>query len=139
MEYLGLVISEGTVRMDEVKVNAISEWLAPKNLHKLRGFLGFANFYRCFIKDFAKTAHPLNNMTKKDTPWHWGPEQREAFKMLKDTFISEPIPVTWEPVDTSGYATGGVISQKLPDGLWHPITYQSQTMADAERNYDIHN
>ena len=84
-------------------------------------------------------------MTKKDTPWHWGPEQREAFEMLKDTFISEPILVTWEPhrptrveVDASGYATGGVILQKLPDGLWHPIAYQSQTMADAERNYDIY-
>ena len=84
-------------------------------------------------------------MTKKDTPWHWGPEQREAFETLKDTFISEPILVTWEPdhsthveVDASGYATGGVILQKLPDGLWHPIAYQSQTMADAERNYDIY-
>ena len=79
VEYLGLVISEGTVHMDEVKVKAIAEWPAPKNLHKLRGFLGFANFYCRFIKDFARTAHPLNNMTKKDTPWHWGPEQREAF------------------------------------------------------------
>ena len=145
VEYLGLVISEGTVRMDEVKVKAIAEWPAPKNLRELRGFLGFANFYRHFIKDFARTARPLNNMTKKDTPWHWSTEQREAFETLKDAFISEPILVTWEPdrpthveVDASGYATGGVISQKLPDGLWHPIAYRSQTMADAERNYDIY-
>ena len=132
MEYLGLIISEGMVHMDEVKVKAIAQWPAPKNLCKLRGFLRFTNFYHRFIQDFARTARPLNNMTKKDTPWHWGPEQREAFETLKDVFISEPILVTWEPdcpthveVDASGYATGGVISQKLPDGLWHLIAYRS--------------
>ena len=41
-------------------------------------------------------------------------------------------------VDASGYATGGVISQKHPDGFWHPIAYRSQSMTEAERNYDIY-
>ena len=64
---------------------------------------------------------------------------------MKDTFVTEPILVTWEPdcpthveVDASGYATGGVISQKLSDDLWHPIAYRSQTMSEAEQNYDIY-
>ena len=80
VEYLGLVISEGTVCMDKVKVKVIAEWPAPSNLRELRGFLGFANFYRCFIKDFARTAHPLNNMTKKDTPWHWAQSREKPSK-----------------------------------------------------------
>ena len=41
-------------------------------------------------------------------------------------------------VDASGYATGGVISQKHADGFWHPIAYRSQSMSEAERNYDIY-
>jgi hypothetical protein len=61
--------------MDPVKAKAVADWPAPRNLQELRGFLEFANFYRRFIKDFAKSAHPLNNLTKKDTPWTWGISQ----------------------------------------------------------------
>ena len=41
-------------------------------------------------------------------------------------------------VDASGVATGGVLSQKHTDGFWHPIAYRSQSMTEAERNYDIY-
>jgi len=51
----------------------------------------------------------------------------------------------WQPnrptrieVDASGYATGGVLFQRLPDNLWHPVAYRSQSMADAERNYEVY-
>jgi hypothetical protein len=51
----------------------------------------------------------------------------------------------WEPnrptrieVDASGYATGGVLLQQLDDNLWHPIAYRSESMIDAERNYEIY-
>jgi len=110
--------------MDPVKVKAVASWPVPQNLWELRGFLGFANFYRRFIKDFSKLACPLNDLTKKDTPWTWGIPQRQAFQALKETFLQEPILVIWEPnrptrleVDASGYATGGVLMQKLDDNL----------------------
>ncbi|PIL32326.1 hypothetical protein GSI_05572 [Ganoderma sinense ZZ0214-1] len=71
--------------------------------------------------------------------------QRLAFQSLKDAFTQEPILTTWAPdrptrveVDASGFATGGVLLQKLEDGLWHPIAYRSQSMAEAERNYEIY-
>ena len=51
----------------------------------------------------------------------------------------------WEPdrptrieVDASGYATGGVLLQQLPDKLWHPVAFRSQSMIDAERNYEVY-
>ena len=145
IEYLGLVISKGKVTMDPVKIRAVIDWPTPRNLRDLRGFLGFANFYRRFIKDFAKLARPLNDLTKKDIPWTWGLPQRLAFQRLKDKFSNEPILAMWEPhrptrleVDASGYATGGVLLQKLDDNLWHPVAYRSQSMADAERNYEIY-
>ena len=145
IEYLGLIIREGKVTMDPVKVHAITHWPAPRNLRDLRGFLGFANFYRRFIKGFAKVARPLNDLTKKDTQWDWGTAQQYAFQTLKDTFSREPILIMWEPdrptrleVDASGFATGGVLLQKLDDDLWHPIAYRSESMAEAERNYEIY-
>ena len=53
--------------------------------------------------------------------------------------------VSWDPtrptrveVDASGFATGGVLLQKLDDGLWHPVAFRSESMADAERNYEIY-
>ena len=111
----------------------------------MRGFVGFANFYRRFIKDFSRIARPLHDLTKKDVPFVWGDAQQKAFDTLKDAFVKDPILATWDPnrptrleVDASGYATGGVLSQKLDDGLWHPIAYRSESMTETERNYEIY-
>jgi hypothetical protein len=145
IEYLGLIIQEGQVTMDPVKVQAIASWPAPRTLHELRGFLGFANFYRRFIKDFSRLARPLNDLTKKDTTWNWTPLCARAFHLLKQTFIQRPILTMWDPnrptrleVDASGFATGGVLLQHLNDNLWHPVTFRSESMVDAERNYEIY-
>jgi hypothetical protein len=83
--------------MDPVKVKAVTDWPTPRNLRELRGFLRFANFYRRFIKDFAKLAHPLNNLTKKDVSWTWSVSQRLAFQTLKNSFSRKPILAVWEP------------------------------------------
>jgi hypothetical protein len=145
VEYLGLIIKEGQVTMDPVKVKAVADWPTPRNLRELRGFLGFANFYRRFIKDFAKIARPLNDLTKKDVQWTWNGSQHRAFQTLKETFLQKPILVVWEPnrptrleVNASGYAMGGVLLQKLDDDRWHPVAFRSQSMIDAERNYEIY-
>jgi hypothetical protein len=144
VEYLGMVISQGEVRMDTAKVQAIKDWPAPTNLHDLRGFVGFANFYRRFIQDFSKICRPLHDLTKKDTPWVWNSEHQHAFDTLRNAFIASPVLSMWEPdrptrleVDASGYATGGVISQKGDDGTWHPIAYRSEGLNEAERNYMV--
>jgi hypothetical protein len=139
-----MVISEGRVEMDPAKVRAVAEWPTPKNLRELRGFIGFANFYRRFIKDFSKICHPLHNLTKKDTPWKWDSEQIHAFKELRSRFVASPVLAQWDPsrptrveVDSSGFASGGEILQKQDDGHWHPIAYRSESMDPAERNYQI--
>lgn len=145
VEYLGLLISEGKVRMDPVKVAAVRDWPTPRNLRDVRGFLGFANFYRRFIRYFAGIARPLNDLTRKDTPFHWSSPQQTAFEELRTSFITAPILRLWDPerptrieVDASGYATGGTLSQLQDDGLWHPIAYRSASMQPAERNYQIY-
>ena len=145
MEYLGMIIHPGEVQMDPSKVAAVKDWPTPTTLKEVQAFIGFANFYRRFIKDFSTMAHPLHDLTKKDVPWHWSQEQQEAFNAIKKQFCEEPILKVYDPdlptcveCGTSGFATGGILSQKHEDGLWHPVAYHSQSMSKEERNYEIY-
>jgi len=69
IEYLGLIISENRVEMDPVKVAGVAEWPEPSNKWEVQSFLGFANFYCRFIKDFSHHARPLFNLTKNEQRW----------------------------------------------------------------------
>ncbi|KAI1003822.1 hypothetical protein K3495_g4387 [Podosphaera aphanis] len=133
-KYLGFIISsEGkssTVRMDPRKVKAILEWEAPTTTKGLRGFLGFANFYRGFIDGFSKICAPLTALAGKGTPWKWGDEQEKAFETLKSKFVTEQALAQWDPdretlleADCSGYALGGCLLQQQVEGSWKPVAY----------------
>jgi hypothetical protein len=144
-EYLGMVISEGQVRMDPAKVAAVKTWAQPKNLRDVCVFIGFANFYRRFIKDFAAITRPLHDLTKKDAPWRWTWVEKKAFQTLKDAFISKPILAMWDPArptrletDASAHTISSMISQCCNNGLYHPVAFHSKSLTGAERNYNTH-
>jgi hypothetical protein len=59
VDFLGYVITPDSMEMPEDKIEAIKEWQAPKSLRDVQSFLGFANFYRRFIKDFSRVFQPL--------------------------------------------------------------------------------
>jgi hypothetical protein len=91
VDYLGLVISHGKVSMDPVKIEAVVNWPIPESLKEVQSFIGFANFYQCFIKDFSKICCPLHDLSKKDVPFVWGPSQQQAFDQLKTAFTTKPV------------------------------------------------
>jgi len=66
IKYLGLVISENKVVMDSVKVTRVHKWLIPENQTDVQAFIGFVNFYRCFIQDFSTIVRPLFDLTRSD-------------------------------------------------------------------------
>src|SRR5690606_30819430 len=66
VEFLGFVISKEGISMDPKKVKTIQEWKSPSSVHDIQVFLGFANFYRRFIKNFAKEVAPITRLLKKD-------------------------------------------------------------------------
>ena len=74
VEYLGLILSQGQVAMDPVKVSGVQDWPIPRNVTEVKSFLGFINFYRRFIKDFSHIAKPLNQLTKANISWSWTPD-----------------------------------------------------------------
>ena len=139
VDYLGLILEEGVTCMDLAKVAGIANWPTLTSVKQVRSFLGFCNFYQPFIYQFSHIAKPLNELTRKDTPWTLGERQQEAFKMLRKRIASES--VLKQPqldqqfeveVDALGYAVGAVLMQRDEKGKRQPITYFSSTLNEAE-------
>jgi hypothetical protein len=108
------------------------------------GFLGFANFYRRFIRDFSRIAAPLYGLVKKDTAYNWSSETDQAFQRLKQAFVQAPVLAQFDPdhetvleTDSSGYCSGGVLSQVKGDVL-RPVAFFSKKHSPAECNYPIY-
>jgi len=144
VEFLGYIISADGVSMAEDKVQTLLEWAPCTNVMAVQSFLGFANFYRRFIKGFSKICKPLMDLTKKGIRWQWTEEEQNAFRMLKRRFTTAPIlrhfdsalPTVME-TDASDFAIGAALLQQV-EGRLHPVAFHSQKMDKAEINYEIH-
>lgn len=146
-KFLGFIITPNTVEMDQKKIEAIQQWEAPKNITDLQSFLGFANFYRRFIHQYAKKCAPLFRLLKKESKFNWTPELNEIFESLKDNFCSAPVLRQFDPTletivecDVFDTVVAGVLSQKFPEDnkmVLHPIAYYSKKLSPAECNYGI--
>ena len=71
VEYLGLIISEGKLCMDPIKLEAVRKWPRPKTVKDIQKFLGFCNFYQRFVKGYSELTCPLFDLTKKGEPFIW--------------------------------------------------------------------
>jgi len=123
VEFLGVVIGPKEVEMQKEKVKGVLSWPTPRNIKEVQKFLGLTNYYRRFIKNFARIAVLLHVLVRKEQKWKWEKEQEEAFEKLKVVFTTEPILAILDinremrvEADTSDYATGGVLSTKCKDG-----------------------
>jgi len=84
VQFLGYIVGIDGVIMSERKVESVMNWRAPRSVKEVQIFIGFANFYRQFIKDFSKICTPITETLKGDkTRFHWGSKQDEAFPELK--------------------------------------------------------
>ena len=159
VKYVGHIVSADGVEPDPAKIEKVRDWPVPTDVGGLRQFLGFAGYYRRFIKDFSKVARPLNDLLvggvrtgkkrKKLKPpspmlWKWGAEQDAAFLKLKELLTEPPIlgyadfahPFELH-TDASGDGLGAVLCQKI-DGKQRVIAYASKGLSRAERNYSAH-
>lgn len=159
VKYLGHVVSENGVETDPDKIKALSEWPVPTDIKTLRSFLGFAGYYRRFIKDYARVVKPLNDLLvghstnksvssrkkkKKITPWQWGKDQQEAFDLLKEKLSSPPVlgyadftkPFVVH-TDASTEGLGAVLYQEQK-GRDRVIAYASRGLRKSEKHYPAH-
>lgn len=155
VKYLGHVVSAEGVATDPGKLEAVREWMRPMHLAELRSFLGFAGYYRRFVKGFASLAAPLHQLVsrlsgpkrKGKTPQIplgsvWNETCEHAFESIKHRLIMAPVlayadftkPFVLE-VDASHGGLGAVLSQEH-DGKLRPIAYASRGLRPTERNMD---
>ena len=71
---LGHIISSRGIEVDKAKIELISQLPSPMNVKTVRQFLGYAGFYRRFIKDFSNIAKPLYKLLEKDAKFVWEKE-----------------------------------------------------------------
>ena len=144
VEFLGQQICRGGMTPTEAKLKAVRDWSTPEDVKGVRSFLGFANYYRRFVQNFAAIADPLTSLTRKDVEWQWGPYQRRAFQQLKEALCAAPVLLFPDPklpytvvTDASGTAAGGVLMQDQGDGL-QPLAFLSRRLKPTEQRYSAY-
>ncbi|MBW0490090.1 hypothetical protein O181_029805 [Austropuccinia psidii MF-1] len=123
VEYLGYVVSSEGLKMNQAKFHQILNWPPPRNLKALRSFLGFANFYLRFIKNYSEKISSLTSFLKKDCCFHLNEEALSQFHQLKEAFSTAPVLSHFNPslptiieTNESNYALGAILTT-LPDAL----------------------
>ncbi|KAL0309019.1 UNVERIFIED_CONTAM: Retrovirus-related Pol polyprotein from transposon.6 [Sesamum radiatum] len=116
------------------------EWEPPKNVSKVRSFLGLAGYYRRFVKDFSVVAKPLTNLLKKNAPFNLNDKCAQSFEELKKRLTSAPILAL--PSGDGGYMVyTGASRQGLGCVLMQHgkvIAYASRQLRPHEINYPTH-
>jgi len=143
--FLGVIMGPEGFRMETEKMEGVMNWPTPQCVKDIQKFLGLANYYRRFVKNFAKIAKPLHQLVRKDEKWKWEGEQEEVFAKLKRIFTTKLVLAAPDldkemrvKADASDYATRGVLSVKGEDRKWRPVAFISKSLNDTERNYEIH-
>jgi hypothetical protein len=90
------LLRNGKATMEKEKVEAVRNWTTPTMIKDVEKFLGFANFYQWFIKNFSMIEAPLNALKggKGEKVWKWEPEEQNAFEAIKKAITSEPVLTT---------------------------------------------
>ena len=149
--YLGHIVSKTGIETDPKKIQDIKDWPRPETVTDVRQFLGFTNYYRKFIKQYAVVANPLNklisgeNAKKKNKKVEWAPECEESFLKLKEICTETPVLAYADyerpfklMTDASKKGLGAVLSQVGEDGRERPVAFASRTLSKAEKNYTTH-
>lgn len=135
IHYLGHVISASGVATDDSKIDTVCEWPTPVNVKKLRSFLGFASYYRKFVRGYGSISQPLTNLLRKNIPFIWTAEAELAFQSPKKFLIAAPffaLPdfscVFVVETDTCDVVIGAVLMQND-----HPLAFVSKSLGPRTR------
>ncbi len=139
--FMGMLISEKGIGPTAERVHAVINAREPENESEVRSFLGFVGYSSRFIPQFASITEPLRRLIKKDTPFKFGPEHRQAFQALKQklaeagtlAYFDKKAP-TKVIADASPVGIGAVLIQEQ-NGENVPIYYVSRSLTECEQRY----
>ena len=141
VQFLGFRLSKEGIQPGTRKVQAISEFPRPKNVHDVQRYIGLTSFFRRFVTGFAKIASPLTELLKKDAVFVWTEACQTAFERLKEELVREPTLVRFESgrrtelhTDASHSGLGAMLLQEVDKKM--RLTYAISRRLDAsEKNY----
>ena len=145
--YLGHTVGNSQIKPMLSKIEAVKNFLHPITKKNVRAFLGLTGYYRKFIPEYATISFPLVELTKKRMPntVQWNADCEQAFQLLKECLMSEPILVAPDfsqpfllQTDASNVGLGAVLSQIQGENREeHPIVYLSRKLKPNELNYTV--
>ncbi|WVZ50239.1 hypothetical protein U9M48_001513 [Paspalum notatum var. saurae] len=91
VKFLGHVISNGGIAVDQSKVSEVQNWKIPEDVKDIRSFLGLAGYYRRFIEGFSKIAKPMTALLEKNIKFQWTSACQKAFEELKKRLTTAPV------------------------------------------------
>ncbi len=154
VKFLGHVVSKEGVSPDPEKTTAIEQMPVPRTKDAMRSALGLFGYYRKFVKDYSKIAHPITDCMKKHVALRydrtngdviWDEKVLEAFELLRSHLLDSPIlghadwTVPFEVhTDACKHGLGAVLCQRNADKSERVIAYASRSLTDAERKYNVH-
>ena len=146
IKYLGRMVDKHGIRPDPDAVEAVLTWKSPKTEHQLMSFLGFANYYREFIKGYADKVYPMQQLMRhKGKKFTWNNAAEESFQRIKNELCEAPVlgmptekGMYVLDTDASIVAISGILHQEREwngKTVLRPIAYESKVLSDTEMKY----
>ena len=142
IEILGLEVADNKVFPGKRKTHAITSFPEPKGLKDVQRFLGLCNWFRDFIPDFTDIAFPLTSLTKKDTPFIFGPDQQRAFNRFKEILSQSPVLTIFDPnkpselyTDASAVGISGILCQRDEQKRPQVVEYFTKRLTADQANW----
>jgi hypothetical protein len=140
-----LIVRENEIRMNSEKIEIILQWMTSQSFKQIQNFLRFCNFYKRFIKNFAKIVKSLIKLTRKNVSFVWSDACRRTFELLKRTVIETSILThfdskkqTYIKNDSSDFVNVDVLSQMRKNDELHSVTFFFKNLVSTECNYEIY-
>ena len=137
-------MSREGIATDPGKISKVAGWPVPTTVQEVQRFLGFASYYRRFIRDFAEIAKPLYRLTERNFSFKWTTECQQCLEELKDRLTTTPVlayPDYSRPfildTDASDFGIGAVLAQHDDDGHERVVAFASRTLCKSERRYCV--
>jgi hypothetical protein len=145
--FLGFVINSDGIGMESDRISTIEDWPTPESVRDVQVLLGFRNFYRRFIRKYAKVTAPMSNLlkTQGSQKWEWTRDAELALRKLKKAFTVAPILQHFnrqKPIilhtDATGFAITGILNQYDGFGILRPVNFCCRKCSAAEQKYDTY-
>jgi hypothetical protein len=143
----GFVINSDGIGMESDRISTIEDWPTQESVRDVQVLLGFANFYRRFLRKYAMVTAPISTLlkTQGSRKWEWTRDAELTSRKLKKAFPEAPIlqhfnPQTWIilQADGCGFTITGILNRYDGLGMRRPVNFYSRKCSAAEQNYNTY-